>query len=339
MRQSNFELLRIVCMMLVLTVHADFWSLGVPSWAQISATPVPALTRMLVESAALVCVNVFVMISGWFGIRPSLRGLAAFLFQCLFYSGGIYLAMILLGKAQFDLAGVVDNALLLGRNWFVGSYLVLYLVSPLLNRLIRGASSVTLAVIVAAFYLVQTCFGWIADGAIFDGGYSSLSFVGLYLLAALLRRRSSALRPLSWLYPVSVVANVALMALIARTGVSLSAEAYSNPLVIMASVGLFSAFARLKIDRSNFINTLASSAFAVYLIHMNPYIAPSFRAACIRLYDAVSGPLCLLSFALGLVAIYAVCVAADRIRIVVWRLIVSRIGLMPQQPAANSVDQ
>lgn len=326
MRQSNLELLRIVSMMLVLTLHADFWSLGVPSWSEIAGSPAASLTRMTLEAAALVSVNVFVMISGWFGIRPSLRGLASFLFQCMFYSAGIYLAMILLGRAEADVAGAVDNLLLLGRNWFVGAYLVLYLLSPLLNRLIRGFSSGALAVIVAVFYMVQTAWGWVVDSAVFDGGYSPLSFVGLYLLAALLRRRSSALRPLSWLYPAGVAANVVLMALIARTGVALSAEAYSNPLVIMASVGLFSAFASLRMRPSPFLNNVAQSVFAVYLIHMNPYVAPSFRAVCIRLYDAVSGPLCLLSFALALVIIFAACVAADRIRVVVWRLFAARVA-------------
>ena len=48
MRQSNLELLRIVSMMLVLTLHADFWSLGVPSWAEIAGAPAGSLTRICI---------------------------------------------------------------------------------------------------------------------------------------------------------------------------------------------------------------------------------------------------------------------------------------------------
>ena len=52
MRQSNLELLRIVSMMLVLTLHADFWSLGVPSWSEIDGSPAASLTRMTLAAAA-----------------------------------------------------------------------------------------------------------------------------------------------------------------------------------------------------------------------------------------------------------------------------------------------
>lgn len=318
MRQSNIEALRIAAMLMVLAVHANFWSLGVPDLAAILAAPSSSLLRMTLESATLVCVNVFVMISGWFSIRPSLRGLSSFLFQCLFYSAGIYLAMIMLGRADANVAGLIDNVLLLGRNWFVGSYLVLYLLSPLLNRLICGVSVRMLAMIVALFYILQITVGWIYGCALFDDGYSPLSFAGLYLLAALMRRWNG-IRHLRWLYPLGVAANVALMAVIARFGLRLSAEAYSNPLVVIASVGLFCTFAGLKMRQSQFVNKVAASAFAVYLIHMNPYIAPSFRAICIKIYDAVSGGLCIVAFAALILAVFAICVAADRIRLAVWR--------------------
>ena len=40
--------------------------------------------RMLFESLAIVCVNVFVLISGWFGIRPKWKSVTNFLFQVFF---------------------------------------------------------------------------------------------------------------------------------------------------------------------------------------------------------------------------------------------------------------
>ena len=72
-RQSNFELLRIVAMLLVLVVHVDFFSLGVPSDADIAGNPVSSAMRYIVESLALVCVNSYILISGYFGIKPNVK--------------------------------------------------------------------------------------------------------------------------------------------------------------------------------------------------------------------------------------------------------------------------
>lgn len=87
-RDSNIELLRLLAMLMVLIYHADFLSLGVPcmegklsisQWADSSL-------RFFVQSVCVVCVNVFVMLSGWFGIKPKIDRLIAFLFQVTFFT-------------------------------------------------------------------------------------------------------------------------------------------------------------------------------------------------------------------------------------------------------------
>ena len=87
-RGSNIELLRLLAMLMVLIYHADFLSLGVPcmkgelsisQWADSSL-------RFFVQSVCVVCVNVFVMLSGWFGIKPKIDRLIAFLFQVTFFT-------------------------------------------------------------------------------------------------------------------------------------------------------------------------------------------------------------------------------------------------------------
>lgn len=70
-RQLNIELLRILAMLMVPGLHANFTSLKLPS-TDIILTP-SGLARVFLEFMCLVAVNVFVMISGWFNIRQSLR--------------------------------------------------------------------------------------------------------------------------------------------------------------------------------------------------------------------------------------------------------------------------
>jgi len=73
-RQSNFELLRIIALFFVLIFHSNFHTLGYPTPVEVIGNPVQYLCEFLVQGLTVVCVNVFVLLSGWFGIRPSLKG-------------------------------------------------------------------------------------------------------------------------------------------------------------------------------------------------------------------------------------------------------------------------
>ena len=77
------ELLRIVAMFLVLVVHADFFSLGTPTQELCQTMPLFAWGQFVVQSIAVVCVNVFVLLSGWFAIRPKWKSFLNFIFQCI----------------------------------------------------------------------------------------------------------------------------------------------------------------------------------------------------------------------------------------------------------------
>ena len=83
-RDSNFELLRIVAMVLVMLVHVNYAALGGVTHEELLATPWTGFVRILCEQLCIICVNLFILLSGWFGIRPTLGKLASLLFQVLF---------------------------------------------------------------------------------------------------------------------------------------------------------------------------------------------------------------------------------------------------------------
>lgn len=61
-RQSNIELLRIITMLLVMVVHANFFSLGSPSTKEFQAFPQISITRFFIQSISICCINIFVLI-------------------------------------------------------------------------------------------------------------------------------------------------------------------------------------------------------------------------------------------------------------------------------------
>lgn len=69
-RESNIELLRIITMMMVLLLHAN---VAIGPFTQLSDADngVEEFIRLFMEIACVVSVNAFIMISGWFGIIPS----------------------------------------------------------------------------------------------------------------------------------------------------------------------------------------------------------------------------------------------------------------------------
>lgn len=181
---SNIELLRFVAMILVLVVHANFFALGSPTQQDVLTNPASALTRMVFQSFAIVCVNVFVLISGWFGIHPSVRGFSNFIFQCLFFLCGIYFVMWGVGLVPLTLKGLAGCLVLLNWNWFIKAYTGLYILAPVLNAFVENSDRKKHLYVLLSFFAFQTIYSWVSNGAVFfESGYSTMSFIGLYLLA------------------------------------------------------------------------------------------------------------------------------------------------------------
>ena len=54
MRESNMELLRILAMVLVMVVHANFRALSAPTFSEFSLMPSSTFLRLLTESISIV---------------------------------------------------------------------------------------------------------------------------------------------------------------------------------------------------------------------------------------------------------------------------------------------
>ncbi len=182
-RKTNIELLRILAMFLVLVVHAYFWSLGAPSLQDIKENFLPSCTRIFIESISIVCVNTFIFISGWFKIHPTLKGFANFIFQCAYFLFGIYAVLVCTGHADLSIKGIAGCLCLTPVNWFIKAYIGLYILAPVLNFFVENSSKKQLGLLLISFYTFQTIYGLSGAAKFIDHGYSTFSFIGLYLLA------------------------------------------------------------------------------------------------------------------------------------------------------------
>lgn len=96
-RSSNIELLRIVAMFMVVLFHANMWSLECcyndANLLKDYDTNFSSLLNINLESGlTCICVNLFVLISGFFSIKLELGKMIIFISQCLFV--GLYLIVL-----------------------------------------------------------------------------------------------------------------------------------------------------------------------------------------------------------------------------------------------------
>ena len=262
-RESNIELLRIIAMFMVLVVHADFLSLDKPSPEEITIMPLNAFARFFFESASIVCVNVFVLISGWFGIRFSAKGFCKFAFTCVFLLAVVYIAVLITDFNSFFADGLKGLYHKFELNWFIKAYMCLYFLAPVLNAFVDNSERKTQQTVLIGFFAIQTYYGWFTTTAgYFASGYSPLSFIGLYLLARYIHKFSpkwSTWKPSVYLsiYAALTIAMASLYFILQKHGV-IHIEIlnwYNNPMVIASSLSLLLYFRILPIRRGGELST------------------------------------------------------------------------------------
>lgn len=318
-RQSNIELLRIVSMLMVLAVHVDGASLGLPEpMGDIASLTARDVWRIVVEAVAIIGVNCFTMISGYFGVRLRLRGVLSLLFQCAFYSVGIYTAVSIVFPEQFSWQGWLESWMVLTHTdlWYVPAYFGLMLLSPVLNAGLDALPKRTFAVVLALFIGFNLWCGWWWHGTFNPTGYTIVQLVMVYMIARYIRLHVSmeGIRrhrgAIAWAYLASLVA-IAVMAVYMPP---LQAYAYNSPFVLLSTVSFFLIF--LSFDfTSRPVNYIARSAFAVYLIHKAPLVWGNImRPSVIYLWDTLSLPLFTLAAAGVILGFYLVAIAVDQLR-------------------------
>ena len=138
-RNIAFDILRLVAMLMVTMLHITGNGLD---GVEIEAFSGVYWIVLIFNTFSLVAVNSFVLISGYFLSQKniSLKKMVALWFQVWTYSVAIYLLLCAMPDVDvnFSIPALVECLcpLLSNQYWFFTCYLLLYFVSPVLNRLI-----------------------------------------------------------------------------------------------------------------------------------------------------------------------------------------------------------
>jgi len=350
-RESNIELLRNISMFMILIIHANFVSLPHIQYNELTNDYLPSITRFFIESFGIVAVNVFVFISGWFGVNTNTKRVWSFIYLVLFFLGGGGILFVLLGKASFSVEWLLDVFQLSRKDWFIKSYFVLMIIAPILNNYCKTADEKTQRYVMLAFFLFETIYGWVMGGSrFFVDGYGPLHFMGLYITAQYVRNQLSGSDLPKWtkIFEMPKWADLAVFLLMATVNTALitggtlyfqkvapfhkMCYAYSNPLNIIGALYLLLFFSKIKIPYNRIINWVGASSFAVYLFHGEGTIRNQFFTPQVQyIYDAYFGIGCITLIFLFLLFVYFVSVLIDQVRIFSWKKIWSLVEKKTQQ--------
>ena len=284
--------------------------------------------NLLVTSATFVCVDMFVLLSGWFSINSNLKRIKSLIFQVLFYSVSLYLLMLIFNNditcSWPFLLSATGRTLFFYNYWFVPAYLMLCILAPILNAYIKQCSERQYLTTVIAILVMQSIYGWLGPEAGYKEGTSPLSFVILYLLGGYLRQYATRLKSLSKTtlmacYVVFTILNwlIGIMAVV--TGHQLIEHIswqFSSPLTIAAASCLLLFFSKLNMGYNKQINWIAASSFAVFLIHCFPlFYYNVFKNTVVSIYQSLPMPVSLLAQLLFAVLLFMASVFIDQIRI------------------------
>lgn len=327
-RLSNIEFLRLLAMLYVLIVHADFGTFGAPTVDDFAVRPVGVFVQFWFECFAICCVDVFVLISGWFGIRFSLNKLWTFLFQVVFFSLGLFLlAVAITPEKSLTLEGVKSIFLFNGSDyWFIKAYLILMVLAPMLNAFCDYASRRELRTILIAYFIILMIYGWLEPASVHFtmNGCTALSFVGLYLLGRYLKMHRPKLtnynrRIYAVVYVVACLVMFFMCLLFLSQGVRVTLDSrllnYGSPLVILSAVALLLFFSKWTFA-NKVVNQAAKSCLAVYLLHCNYFVFPIYKDLTLKAHQLGWGVVVLF-----VLAVFVLAIMVDRLRIVMWDVI------------------
>jgi surface polysaccharide O-acyltransferase-like enzyme len=328
-RNSNVELLRVLCMILIIAHHYSVHG----GWDGSLVETTPPLNILFVQIISLggkLAVNVFVLISGYYLVnqRFSVAKLITLMVNVSLYSIGILLVNNALGLVDVDSRLMLRSLMptIHSTYWFFTTYILLYLASPLISTVLRSLDQVQHRRVVISLIVM-----WSFIPTLFNVtfGFSELMwFISLFIIAAYIRRFLT--QPLSniakrWLLVVwgisvvSLVGSVILADLAAQTDPkALENALYLSNLnmlpTVLIAITAFVWVLGTKPRHSRIINFLAASVFGIYLFHDHPISRAILWGIVFRNVAYQTSPFLVLHAMMAVVIVFGVGVLVDTIK-------------------------
>ena len=310
LRNSSIELYRIIATFAVLIVHFNGWFVGdwpLPEY-DINNPTLFRTGQMTISALSIICVNMFVIISGYFGIRLKLSSILRFCIYLVLIYVPLYIVKCI-SDHEFCMTAFLERFFVISyAGYFIQCYFMLMILSPVLNSFIEKYGKKSLGWVIV-FWMLEFWFACIMDVEElgYNHGYSVIHFVLIYMIARCIRLYEEIIikiRPMFWVLGYLLLTFVLVVSHI--VGIKWCWD-YSNPVVVLSAVCSFLPFL-YKTYYNKVINWIASGTLAVYVIHVTNRIRNFLENVDTKLLEMNSYPMYLVKILVVILAVFIVSV-------------------------------
>lgn len=332
-RNSAVELLRIICILMVIAGH--YYAHGI-AYAMAPFVPetysLRILALQLISFGADIANDIFIIITGYYMVHSVMKGsrILKLIGEMLFYAWGIALLFHVTGLETFH-AESLKAALLpfwSGENWFVTCYILLCLLIPFLNPFIKTLERKSYAKLLIILFIIRFIAPLFDTRTFWSTSHGLEQFILLYFIGAYIRLHGFQTKFLQnkWSWRVLLILLVGLWGAVSMgtafmgmhtQNASLLADVtkYYPLFSILISPTLLIVVLGLKPFYSKFINLISGSVLAVYLIHDNPLVRNYIWWTVSPNINQIGTNQIFLHMAKKVLIVFIICVLIDQCRI------------------------
>lgn len=346
-RNTGLDLLRLLAICMVIVLHYNYFRMGGLLGA-VAPKETNYYLGQTTETFSIIACNLFVLISAYYlsaANRVKVRKVVDIGLMLVFYGLLCLAVAYAFGLAPTEATGSDLMKSILNR-WFVVTYVILYLIFPFLNRVIRSISRRKhLYLIWLAFIFFSVWPSVYTKVTVSDKGYGITNFILLYLIAAYIRRYADGRKRWGVLIP-AYLGSVALTLLIQlypsyaegsfRDFMDFvfmgKAMSYNFFLNVVSSVLLFLIFKNLSLRQSRAVSKLQGFSLSVYVIHENIFLRQWLYRVVFRSTEYYHSPVMLAHLVVTVLGIFVLCAAVETLRRLLFRYtvdpLISRVHWM-----------
>ena len=332
-RNSVTELLRILCMMMIIAGH--YYAHGI-AYAVTPLSPetysLKILALQLVSFGADIANDLFIIITGYYMINSTMKGnrVLKLFGTAIFYAAAIALVFHFSGLKVLSLDKFLEFIFPFGpgENWFITCYLLLCLLVPFLNPFVKNLSQKQHAGLLALLFAIHFIAPLQEAITFWSTSHGLEQFIILYFIGAYIKLHGfqNKLLQNKWVWRGILVILIALWVL-TSAGMGIRGLTYQNqkdisnvtkyfPLFsVLISSTLLVVATGLKPIYSKFINLISGSMLAVYLIHDNALVRSFIWNTVSPNVNHLGSNYIFIHLAKKTIVIFLVCVIIDQVRL------------------------
>lgn len=335
-KNYNIELIRIIAMIMILTLHCNLFSAKV-----VWSLDTKNMFFTIMEFISIVAVNLYVLISGFFLINSkfSLKKIINLEIIVVFYSVIIYLLLMMNGYINWNIRDFsrMFFPIINSNYWFYTCYVVLYILMPIIKKiyiLLKESSKEKITIIILVIITsILPSINPVNNQLNLDSGYNYMWFITLVFLGAYIRENEFKIKTYKLLlmfimvliFQLIIYYNIKKITALSLFGYWHSfLYSYNNTLVLINSLLLFILINKIRIKKNytkKIIGFFSASTFSVYLIHIHPFMIGPILQNKLDISKYLGTFKIFQMYFFVIIALFLICIFIDKIRICLFNII------------------